>query len=415
MSHVTVIGAGIVGACCARFLQAAGHEVVLVDRLEPGMGCSFGNAGVISNVLSSTQPPGPRLLRNLPKMLTDADATVTIRLRYLLRLAPWLATLVRGCTAADQQRTAAAMASLLAGTTEAYDAIVRGTPADAFIRRTGTLGLYSGEAAFAADAWRREANLALGAVMQELPPEQIRQMEPSLTAEVGRAVYFPTTWSTTNPSRLTRAIADDAAAGGCRVVQADVTGIRVENGRPTALLTDRGEMPVDILVVAAGAFSHRLARMMGIRVLLEAERGYHVELPEVTTGLSRAALHYEHAFGLNQTTQGLRLAGTVEFGGVDAPPSDARAHVIWRRGRGLLRELDGVEQPKMTLWMGRRPTMPDFRPVIGPAPGVDRCWFAFGHQHLGLTFGARTGQIVTELVAGRDPGLDLMPFRVDRF
>lgn len=415
MAHVTVIGAGIVGACCARFLVEDGHEVTLVDRLEPGMGCSFGNAGVISAVLSSTQPPGPRLLRNLPKMLTDGDATVTIRLRYLLRFAPWLAAMLRGCTTADQQRTAAAMASLLTGTTEAYDAIVRGTPADALIRRNGTLGLYSGEAAFKADAWRREMNLSLGAVMHELQPEEIRQMEPSLSPAIGRAVYFPTTYSTTNPSRLTRAIADDAGTRGARFVQADVTGIRVENGRPTTLLTERGEMPVDILVVAAGAFSHRLARMMGIRVLLDTERGYHVELPEVTTGLSRAALHYEHAFGLNQMTEGLRLAGTVEFGGVDAPPNDARAHVIWRRGRGTLRELEGVEQPKMKLWMGRRPTMPDFRPVIGAAPGVDRCWFAFGHQHLGLTFGARTGQVVREVVAGRDPGIDLAPFRADRF
>lgn len=415
MSHVTVIGAGIVGSCCARFLQDAGHDVVLVDRIEPGMGCSFGNAGIISNVLSATQPPGPRLLKNLPKMLFSPDAGVVIRWRYLLAFAPWLAAMLKGCGSADQERTAQAMAALLTGTNEAYDAIVRGTAADGYIRRNGTIGVYNSEASFAADAWRRDMNAALGAQIEELASEEIRQMEPSLSSRIARATYCPTTYSTTDPARLTRAIADESVARGARFVLADVAGIRLAAGRPEALLTDRGEMPLDKLVVAAGAFSHRLAKMMGIKVLLDTERGYHLEMPEVKTSLSRAVLHYDDSFAMNQMNDGLRFAGTVEFAGVDAPQNDARAHTIWRKGRAALRETEGLENPKMSLWMGRRPTMPDFRPVIGAAPGVADCWFAFGHQHLGLTFGARTGQIVAELVAGRDPGLDLEPFRADRF
>jgi glycine/D-amino acid oxidase-like deaminating enzyme len=411
MSHVTVIGAGIVGACCARYLALAGHEVTLVDRLLPGMGCSFGNAGVISTVSSSVQPPSPRLLKSIPGMLFDRDATLVMRWSYLARMAPWLIALLKGCTAADQRRTAAAMASLLTGTTAAYDRIVKGTEADRYIRRNGMIGLYRTEETFAGDAWRRDMNRELGAEFTELASEEIRQMEPSLSEEVRRAVFFPTAYSSSNPSLLTRAIAADAGA----FVQAEVDDIRIENGRATALVTDKGDMPVDKLVVAAGAFSHRLARMMGIRVLLDTERGYHVELDGVETALGRACLHYEHAFGINPVTTGLRFAGTVEFAGVDAPENDARAHTIWRRARPVLRELEGLDKPPMRLWMGRRPTMPDFRPVIGGAPGVGNCWFAFGHQHLGLTLAARTGEIVAELIGGRDPGIDLQPFRADRF
>jgi D-amino-acid dehydrogenase len=228
---------------------------------------------------------------------------------------------------------------------------------------------------------------------------------------VRRAVYFPTAYSSSNPSLLTRAIADDAG----NFSQAEVRDIRIENGRARALVTDKGDMPVDKLVVAAGAFSHRLARMMGIRVLLDTERGYHVELDGVETALSRACLHYEHAFGINPVTTGLMFAGTVEFAGVDAPENYARAHTIWQRARPVLRELEGLDTPAMRLWMGRRPTMPDFRPVIDGAPGVENCWFAFGHQHLGLTLAARTGELVAELNGGRDPGIDLKPFRADRF
>jgi len=411
MSHVTVIGAGIVGACCARYLTGAGHEVTLVDRLMPGMGCSFGNAGVISTVSSSVQPPSPRLLKDIPRMMFDRDATLVMRWRYVPRMIPWLAALLRGCTEADQRRTAEAMASLLTGTTAAYDRIVKGTDADRHIRRNGMIGLYRSEQTFAADAWRRNMNRALGAEFTELAAEEIRQMEPSLSEEARRAVFFPTAYSTDNPSLLTRAIADQAG----HFVQAEVDGIRVENGRATTLVTSAGDMPVDRLVIAAGAFSHRLARMMGIGVLLDTERGYHVELDGVASGLTRACLHYEYAFGINPMTTGLRFAGTVELAGVDAPENPARAHTIWRRGRPLLRELEGIATPAMRTWMGRRPTLPDFRPVIGPAPGVMNCWFAFGHQHLGLTLGARTGEIVADLVSGRDPGLDLKPFRADRF
>ncbi len=411
MSHITIIGAGIVGACCARYLSIAGHEVTLVDPVEPGMGCSFGNAGVISTVSSSVQPPSPRLLKDILSMLFDRDAILVMRWSYLLKMAPWLVTFLRGCTTADQQRTAAAMASLLSGTTSAYDRIVKGTDADRYVRRNGLLGLYRNEETFAGDAWRREMNRELGAQFTEMRSEEIRQMEPSLSGEIRRAVYFPTAYSSSNPSLFTRAIADETG----EFVQAEVNGIRLENSRPTALATDRGEMKVDKLVVAAGAFSHRLARMMGISVLLDTERGYHVELEGFESGLTRTALHYEHAYGINQTTTGLRFAGTVEFAGVDAPENHARGDTIWRRARPVLRELEGVQAPKMTRWMGRRPTTPDFRPVIGAAPGVDNCWFAFGHQHLGLTLAARTGEIVTELVSGRDPGIDLAPFRADRF
>jgi len=307
------------------------------------------------------------------------------------------------------------MAALLTGTTQAYDRLTRGTAADRFIRRNGMMGLYRTEESFAADAWRREMNRAFGAVMTELASEEIRQTEPALSAEVRRAVFYPEVNSATNPSLLTRAIAEQAVAAGGAVVQADVRAIRVESGRATALVTDRGEMKLDRLVVAAGAFSHRLARMMGIGVLLDTERGYHVELTGFETALAHACLHHEHAYGVNPTTTGLRFAGTVEFAGVDAPEDHGRARTIWRRARGVLRDLDGIEDPPMTLWMGRRPTMPDFRPVIGPAPGVANAWFAFGHQHLGLTLGARTGEIVAELVSGRDPGIDLKPFRADRF
>ena len=168
-------------------------------------------------------------------------------------------------------------------------------------------------------------------------------------------------------------------------------------------------------MIAAGAYSHQVARKMGIRVLLNTERGYHVDLDGTQTGLQRVLLHGEHALAINPRPNGLRIAGTVEFASLEAPPDYRRARTLWRKGREVLRETESAEPPRMSFWMGRRPTMPDYRPVIGPAPGIGNCWFAFGHQHLGMSLAARTGEILAELLGGRDPGIDLASFRADRF
>ncbi len=412
---MTIVGAGIVGACIARSLQKAGHDVILVDRDEPGSGCSFGNSGAILTLEASTQLPGPRLLAQVPKMLLDREAPLVMRWRHLPGMMPWFVSFLAGCREANQRDTAQAMASLLSGTTQAYDRLVKGSAADGLIRRDGALGLSRSDDWFSGDAWRRELNASLGARMHELTPDELRQMEPSLSSVVVRAMYYPDAYSTTDPASLTRQIVDDMVADGGRFVRADVTDTRVENGRPTAILTDLGELKVEGLVIAAGAYSHRIARKMGIRVRLHTERGYHVDIDDVSHGLRRVLLHGEHALAINPRKNGLRMAGTVEFAGLDAPPDYRRARTLWQKGREILRETQTIQPPAMTFWMGRRPTMPDYRPVIGPAPGLKQCWFAFGHQHLGMTLAARTGEIVVEMISGRDPAVDLEPFRADRF
>ncbi len=415
MSHVTIIGAGIVGACIARFLQRAGHDVTILDRNEPGTGCSFGNSGAILTLEASTQLPGPRLLRQIPRMLLDRDAVLIFRAGHMFRMMPWMLSFLRGCTALQQRRTAQAMATLLSGTTSAYDDLVAGTAADQLIRRNGTLGLSSSNEWFAADQWRRDLNASFGAEMQELGPTEIQKMEPSLSSDVCRAMFYPNAYNTPDPALLTKTILDDTVSDGGRFLKQEVTKVRVENGRPTSVLTDSSELSVDRLVIAAGAYSHRVTRMLGIRVLLETERGYHVEVDGIDTTLKRTVLHGEHAYAMNPTKHGVRIAGTVEFAGLDAPPDYDRARTIWRRGHTVLRELHDISPQKMKFWMGRRPTLPDYRPIIGSAPGIDNCWFAFGHQHLGLTLAARTGQVLVNLVEKRDPGLDLAPFSASRF
>ena len=414
-SDVTIIGAGIVGVCAGLFLQRDGLTVTIVDRVEPGMSCSFGNAGMICTTDSAIPLPSFGVLRDLPHMLFDSSSPLNIRWRYLPRLAPWLFHFMRAAPHDRRMAGARALYDLLEGTTAAYDELAANSAVTSLIRRNGMLLVYETDEGFAGDAKERGILTSMGATIEELGADELRQMEPVLTPKLKHATYLPQSYSTVNPYKLTRGLADDFIANGGTIVQAEVTGLQHGNGQVTTLETDQGDIAVSRLVVAAGAWSARVAKMMGLKVLLDTERGYHTVFHGIDTGLTRPVLHGERHCGINQMDDGIRFAGTVELASVDAPENLARADNVYQLGRAVFRDLDPSAASETTRWMGCRPTMPDYLPALGAASGFNNVWFDFGHQHLGLTMAARSGQIVADLIAGRDPGLDLTPFRADRF
>jgi D-amino-acid dehydrogenase len=165
-------------------------------------------------------------------------------------------------------------------------------------------------------------------------------------------------------------------------------------------------------VLAGGAWSARLARQLGPAIPLETQRGYHVTVESNNLRLTHTVMAVEHNLMVNPMRMGLRLAGTVEFAGLSAPPDMRRADALLARGREMFPHLD---TSRVTRWMGHRPCLPDSMPVIGRAPRADNAWFAFGHGHVGMCGAASTGREVANLVAGREPQIDLAPFAPTRF
>ncbi len=414
-SHVTVIGAGVVGMATGLTLVRDGHDVTVIDRDGPGENCSFGNAGMICDTSSALPLPSSRVVRDIPRMLLDRRRGLTIRWSYLPALVPWLLVFLKSAGAHRRLENARAFHALLDGAVASWDRLAAGTDGEALIERRGLATIYESEQAHAAAAGERRLLGELGAELSELSGAEVRQMEPGLSGRVKAATFHPRINHTVNPYRLTMALAGSFRQAGGLVEKAEVTAVRTSGGRATALETTAGERTIDRLVVSAGAWSHRVAAMMGLKVLLDTERGYHSVYHGCDSGLRMPLIHGEFGFGLNQMDEGLRFAGSVEMAGLDAPPDMRRADVLVERGRGVLRSFDPAPGTKVTRWMGRRPTMPDYLPALGAAPGLANVWFNFGHQHLGLTLAARSGGVTADLVAGRDPGLDLAAFRPDRF
>ena len=413
--RVTVVGAGIVGVCCARFLQRAGFAVSVVDRGEPGRGTSFGNLGMLCSLDHALPLASMAVLAKVPRMLLDYDSPLAIRGRYLPRLLPWFARFAANAPEAARMRNARALATLLEDTLGAYRRLTDGSPAAHYVRREGSLTVYASARRFAQAAGERARLRSLGTRVEELDGNEIRQLEPALHRRYLHATRFPDCGHTPDPYLLTRAIADEVRVAGGEFLEAEVRGFDLGADGVRALRTGGAPIPVERLVVAAGAWSGELARALGSRVPLESERGYHSMLRGVDTGLRRPVTNGDEGLGITQMVDGLRIGGSVEFASLHAPPDYARTRAFHRKARAMLPDLPPESACETSRWMGFRPSLPDHLPVIGASPHHRNLWFAFGHQHLGLSLGARTGELIAALVAGENPRLELRPFRIERF
>ncbi|MGE5089917.1 MAG: NAD(P)/FAD-dependent oxidoreductase, partial [Candidatus Levyibacteriota bacterium] len=401
--RVSVIGAGVVGLACASHLQIRGHAVTLIDPRPPGEYCSLGNAGCFSR--ASCVPLGlPGLWKKVPGWLADPSGPLHIRLSYLPRLVPWLWRFQRSTAPTRVERSADALHRLLTVTLDKWRPLAERAGVPELIVQRGYAFTYRSEAGFRADALGRELRRRHGVAIEILTGGAIREFDPALSPQLSHLVVLPEQGHCPNPLRLSRALAQRLRAGGARFVARPARGFDLVDGRVVRVLTDGDPVDVDAVVVAAGAHAEALASQLGHDVPLETERGYHVMLasPSVTPRIPIAS--GEDKYFVTPMEGGLRIAGTVEFAGLAAPPDHRRADAMLGKARALL---PGLRHGNVERWMGHRPSLPDSLPVVGRASRIPNAYFAFGHGHVGLTAAAPTGEIVADLVAGRTPFMDI--------
>ena len=413
MSHknITVIGAGIVGVATAAYLRRDGHEVTIVDMRPPGEYCSFGNAGILSPG-SCVPLATPGIHWKVPGYLADPMGPLMIRWGYLPKAAPWLLRFLAAANPARVERIADALRPLLRQTFDAYEPLVQHAGVSDLIRRTGYVVTYEKREAFVGDALSWKLRRDRGVVVEELDDARIKALVPQLTGRYEAGLYLPEQGFVANPERLTKALAAQFVRDGGRLLQREVRDIEVGPDGPRALVTNDGRVPVETLVVCAGSHSNEFTAKLGDRVPLEAERGYHVTYSDPRYTLPMPVMMPEHKFFITPMEMGLRIAGQTEFAGIHAEPNYARADILDKHMRRVFPDISAADATK---WMGRRPSMPDSLPVIGRATQFANVYYAFGHGHVGLCSGAPTGRIVADLVAGRQPNVDVTPYRPDRF
>jgi D-amino-acid dehydrogenase len=412
VSPIVVIGAGIIGTTIAYDLQSRGETVVLVDRDAPGKGASFGNMASIA-VTEFMPASRPGIWAQMPKWMLDPEGPVRIRPGYMPKLIPWFLRFLSASRPSKLRELEEAGAVLCKRVYEDLNALLKKTGLEDMLSAEGCLSLYTDDAEFRADREHIEILERFGFRHEVLDGGVIRDLEPALTHKIGKAVLFPDNRSVKDPYKLVLALSEQFQALGGLIEQGEVGGFEHSSDGVSAIrLKDGRRLEASRVVLAAGAFTSRLAAMLDEPIPLETERGYHTQIMAPGISMRHSIIWPARAFMVTPTAGGIRVGGTVEMAGLDASPDYRRAKVLVKRAKEALPSLQAEQT---TEWMGHRPALPDTVPVMGQSAKRRNVYYATGHGHLGLTYGATTGRLMADLITGVTPPVDMTPYRVDRF
>jgi D-amino-acid dehydrogenase len=407
---VAVIGAGIVGLCVAYELRKAGYQVEVIDPAEPGSQCSAGNAGAIS--AGSVAPLAmPGVLKNAASMLLDADSPLHVPFQYWLRAAPWLGRFVASADPTRVEQIAGALEGLFVDAVENHQALAQEIGCPQRIARTGQLHLYRDQAALAKDDGSWRLRKAHGVRIEVLDVDGIRELEPAVSKNYQLGVFMPDQALVTEPFLYATAIADAFRQRGGKFMRDRIVGLAQQKDG-WEIRGEHQRYRAQRVVIAAGVWSAALLRTLNVRVPLESQRGYHLHVTAPGISISRPVVLADRKVFMSPMENGLRIAGTVEFGGLSMPPTERRATMLGEYAKEGLPDLQ-LGQP--SAWMGHRPCMPDSLPVLGPVPQHSGLWCAFGHGHLGVTGSANTGRMMAAAFRGEIDMQRFQPFLISRF
>lgn len=409
--RIVVIGAGIVGVSTTLYLQRDGHDVVLIDKHGPAGGTSFGNGGIL--VPSGIIPVNSAgLITKAPAMLLNPNSPLFMRWSYLPKMLPWLLRYLSRANISDTAKVTSALEPLLRDSPNEHLALASGTGAEKWIEPSDYVFVYNDKNAYYKDslAWRLRSKA--GFEWDEMDAQAYGKYDPVFAGKDKFAIRLKDHGYLSDPGEYVKDLAAHAVKQGAELRITSAENIALENGKLVGLKTSDGLLKCDKVVIAAGVWSKKLTEDLGLNIPLESERGYHIELINPSVTLRSPIMLAAGKFVITPMQGRLRCAGIVEFGGLLAPASEAPIKLLKSHISALFPDIkyDGIE-----TWMGHRPAPADSIPFIGPLDANPDVYAAFGHHHVGITGGPRTGKLVADMIAGRDPKIDVTPYQVGRF
>lgn len=406
-----VIGAGIIGTTLAHALQTRGRDVVLIERDAPGKGASYGNMASIA-VTEFMPASRPSVWKQIPGWMLDPEGPVRVRPAYMPQLVPWFLRFIAASRPSRLRELEAQGAALCQRVYDDLLPLLKETGLEGELSDEGCLSLYSDEAEFRADREHIEILERFGFPHEVIGRQAIQALEPEISDKIGMAVLFPQNRSVRNPYQLVVKLAERFRKLGGRIEQGEAVGFERGERIEAVQLKDGRRIVADEVVIAAGVHSARLARLLGEPIPLEAERGYHTQIMKPGISMKHSIIWPARAFMVTPTAGGIRVGGTVEMAGIDAPPDYRRSKITVKRAKEALPNLRCED---FTEWMGHRPAFPDTVPVMSASAKTRGLFYATGHGHLGLTYAATNARLMADLVTGVTPPIDMTPYRVDRF
>ena len=406
--NIGIIGAGIQGVCNGLFLLKKGYDVTLFDRDEPGNAASYGNAGHFSPY-ASVPLNRPDVLLDVPAMLMSTRGPLALKWNYVPKMIPWFYYFLKNCTEKKMMHTAKYMHQILDLSLPAYDELFDDIDINGLIENKGILYVWNDQ-----NLKSRELEIKirkeLGVKQKVLNKKEIHDLEPNLKPFYHGGVFYDYARHARDPKKILVKLFESFLGKGGKFLKLNVQDLQFDDEKPV-LKSETERFTFDKIVIACGAFSKKLTDKLYEKIPLDTERGYHVHFKGYDHLISRPVVYSNRGFGMSPMDQGLRVVGTVEFGGLNNPLSKNRIKNLILNAQDML---DGLPEHK-DEWLGFRPTLPDFLPVIGQSKNYSNVFYCFGHHHLGWTLGAISGKIISKLVSNENTNLELSPYSSIRF
>jgi D-amino-acid dehydrogenase len=410
--HVVVVGGGVIGAACAYYLRQAGRPVTLIDRGEFGRGCSHGNCGYVcpSHVLPLA---GPGALGKTLKTLLSRNSPLKVRWRLDPAMWSWFWQFARKCNQRDMLSAGRAIQSLLVASRSMYDELVRTMLLDVEWESTGLLFVFRTpkEMDHYAETDRLlRSEFNLGATRYD--GRALLELEPALKPGSAGAWHY-TTDGQLHPEKLMRAWRQVLQEQGVDIREhCELRELVVERGLARRLVTSQGAFAADQVVIAAGAATARLHRLLRVPIPIQPGKGYSLTMRRPALCPRHSMIFEEHRVAVTPLQSAYRIGSTMEFAGFDTSLNPDRLRLLREGAAIYLRE--PTTEPVLESWYGWRPMTPDSLPFIGPVPAIENVYLAAGHGMLGVSMSPATGRLVAELASGQTPHIDPQPYAVGR-
>ncbi len=405
---IGIIGAGIQGVCNALFLQKKGYQVTLFDRDEPGNSASYGNAGHFSPY-ASVPLNRPDVITDVPAMLLSSRGPLALKWNYVPKMIPWFVKFLLNCRKKKMMHTAKNMHQILDQALPAFDELFEEIELEGLVESNGILYIWTDQ-----NLKSRELEIKLrdelGVKQQIVNSKEIHDLEPNIKPFYHGGVFYDYARHTRNPKKVLIKLFENFLNKGGKFLKLNIKDLNFDDQKPV-IRSETQRFIFDKLVIACGAFSKKLTDKLHENIPLDTERGYHVHFKNLDHLISRPVVFANRGFGMTPMEQGLRVVGTVEFGGLKNSLSKSRIKNLILNAKDML---DGLPEHK-DEWLGFRPSLPDFLPVIGPSKNYKNVFYSFGHHHLGWTLGAISGKIVSKMIAEENTNMDLAPYSSIRF
>tara|TARA_B100000700_G_C14980990_1_gene826385 strand:- start:128 stop:1372 length:1245 start_codon:yes stop_codon:yes gene_type:complete len=409
IQKIGVIGAGIQGVCSALFLQKKGYQVTLFDRDEPGNSASYGNAGHFSPY-ASVPLNRPDVITDVPAMLLSSRGPLALKWNYVPKMVPWFLKFLLNCSQKKMMHTAKNMHQILDKALPAFDELFDEINLEGLVENKGILYVWDDS-----NLKSRELEIKirsdLGVKQQLVNPKEIHDLEPNLKPFYHGGVFYDYARHAKNPKKILVKLFKNFLDKEGKFLKLNIKDLNFDEDKPV-LRSETQRFIFDKIVISCGAFSKKLTDQLHEQIPLDTERGYHVHFKDSENLISRPVVYSNRGFGMTPMEQGLRVVGTVEFGGLKNSLSKSRIKNLILNAKDMI---NGLPPEHKDEWLGFRPSLPDFLPIIGPSKNYKNVFYSFGHHHLGWTLGAISGKIISTMISNENTNLNLRPYSSLRF